>query len=307
VADIAPRPLSPPLAIGSIFGQSRTRAWRGHLLGSEYAWAVAFCVPYVAMFLAFVVYPIGFGLWMGSDPALYRELFSDPLYAQAAINTAIYIGVTINGKMLLALLLSGLFMRRGWPNKVLLAVFVLPWALPSWPAFMSIHWMLNGEWGLINNFLWNVFGINGPHWLTRDGLAFGAVMLAHVWKHLPFSTLVLLAGRMAIPSDIIEAAKIDGATGWRMFAHVTFPMIGNLYLIVTLLSTIFALGDFNTVYFVSGGGPADSTQVLATLSIRYYQMFRPRLGVAAALSALPVLLPVVIILMRKLRTLSVQH
>lgn len=308
MADIAPTPLSLALPAGPISRHSRERFWRGHLFGSEYAWAVAFCVPYLVMFLAFVVYPIGFGVWMGGDPELYRELFDDPAYVGAAINTAIYVGVGVNAKMLLALLLSGLFMRQGWPYKLLLAIFVLPWALPAWPAFMSIHWMLNGEWGLINNFLWIAFGVNGPHWLTRDWLAFGAVMLSYLWKTLPFTTLILLVGRMAIPRDIIEAAKIDGATGWRMFAHVTFPMIGNLYLVVTLLSTIFALGEFNVIYFVTGGGPANTTQNLATLSIRYMsQLFQPRLGVATALSALPVLLPVVIILMRKLRTLSVQQ
>jgi multiple sugar transport system permease protein len=112
---------------------------------------------------------------------------------------------------------------------------------------------------------------------------------------------------MAIPMDIVDAAKVDGATGWHMFRHVTFPMIGNLYLIGTLLSTIFALGDFNAVTFVSGGGPAQQTQVLATLSIRYMnELFQPRMGVATALSALPVMIPLVVILMRKLRTLSVQ-
>jgi multiple sugar transport system permease protein len=260
------------------------------------------------MFLAFMVYPIAYGLWMGSDPELYRRLFADPLYVQAATNTALFVGLTINVKMLLALALSGLFMRRGWAYKALLMIFVLPWAMPAWPAFMSIHWTLNGEWGLINNFLWKLFGINGPHWLTVDWLAFGAVMLSQLWKALPFSTVILLAGRMAIPTDIVEAAKVDGATGWRMFAYVTFPLIGNLYLIATLLSTIFALGDFNTVTFVSGGGPANSTQVLATLSIKYMNdLFQPRMGVAAALSALPVMVPLVVILMRKLRTLSVQQ
>ena len=297
-----------PLAAAAPPRRPWLRALRGHSQGSEYGWAVAFCVPYAAMFLAFVAYPIGFGIWMGSDPGLYRTLFADPLYLQAATNTAIYVGLTINVKMLLALLLSGLFMRPGWPYRVLLTIFVLPWALPAWPAFMSIHWMLNGEWGLINNFLWLAFGINGPHWLTRDWLAFGAVMLSHLWKYLPFSTLILLAGRMAIPADILEAARVDGAKGWRLFAHVTFPMIGNLYLIMTLLSTIFALGDFTTVYFVTGGGPANATQVLATLSIRYMSdLFQPRLGVATALSALPVLIPLVVILMRKLRSLSVQQ
>lgn len=310
MADIAPKSLSLslPLAAGPMVGSRRPRFWRGHLLGAEYAWAVAFCVPFVAIFLACVVYPIGFGIWMGGDPQLYRDLFEDPAYGKAAINTALYVGVGVTAKMLLALLLSGLFMRQGWPYKVLMAIFVLPWALPAWPAFMGIHWMLNGEWGLINNFLWIVFGVNGPHWLTREWLAFGAVMLSYLWKALPFTTVVLLVGRMAIPREIVEAATIDGATGWRLFLHVTLPMIGNLFLVVTLLSTIFALGEFNVIFFVTGGGPSNTTHNLATLSIRYMnQLFQPRLGVATALSALPVLLPVVIILMRKLRTVSVQQ
>jgi len=305
VADIVQTASLPGLPL---VGRPRARFWRGHLLGSDYAWAVAFCVPYIAIFLAFIAYPIGFGLWMGSDPELYRRLFADPIYVKAAVNTAIYVGVTINVKMVLALALSGIFMRRGWWIKAMLMVFVLPWAMPTWPAFMSIHWMLNGEWGLINNFLWLAFGINGPHWLTEDWLAFGAVMLSHLWKYLPFSTVILLAGRMAIPTDIMEAARVDGATGWRLFARITFPMIGNLYLIMTLLTTIFTLGDFNTVTFVTGGGPANATQVLATLSIRYgVDLFQPRMGVATALSALPVLVPLVVILMRKLRTLTVQQ
>lgn len=308
MADIAPKSLALALPAGPIYAPSRARFWRGHLMGSEYAWAVAFCLPYVVMFFAFIVYPIGFGIWMGGDPQLYHDLFEDPAYVGAAINTALYVGVGVNIKMLLALLLSGLFMRQGWSYKVLMMIFVLPWALPAWPAFMGIHWMLNGEWGLINNFLWLAFGVNGPHWLTRDWLAFGAVMLSYLWKALPFTTVMLLVGRMAIPREIIEAAKIDGATGWRMFRHVTFPMIGNLYLIVTLLSTIFALGEFNVIYFVTGGGPANATENLATLSIRYMNtLFRPQLGVATALSAVPVLLPLVIILMRKLRTVSVQQ
>ena len=73
---------------------------------------------------------------------------------------------------------------------------------------------------------------------------------------MPFWTVILLAGRMAIPQELYEAAEVDGATGMRRFVHVTFPLLANLYLVCTLLSTIFTLGDFNTVYFVSGGGPA---------------------------------------------------
>jgi multiple sugar transport system permease protein len=106
---------------------------------------------------------------------------------------------------------------------------------------------------------------------------------------------------------LYEAAEVDGATGIRRFAHVTFPLLANLYLICTLLSTIWTLGDFNTVYFVTGGGPALSTHVLATLGIRdAFQVANPELGMAAVMSALPLLIPLVIVLMRKLATTEVQ-
>ncbi|MFZ2142533.1 MAG: sugar ABC transporter permease, partial [Xanthobacteraceae bacterium] len=96
-------------------------------------------------------------------------------------------------------------------------------------------------------------------------------------------------------------------TGTRRFIHVTFPLLANLYLVCTLLSTLFTLGDFNSVYFVSGGGPALSTHVLATLGIRdAFEVARPDLGVAAVMSALPLMIPLVILLMRKLRTTEVQ-
>ena len=283
------------------------RLWRGGLQGSEYAWAVAFTVPYIALFLAFVAYPVVFGAWLGHNPELYEELYDDPIYLRALTNTVLYVGIGVNLKMFGALLLSGYFMRRSWWTKSLLLVFVLPWAMPALPSFISIHWMLNGQWGLFNNFLWTVFGVDGPGWIeTSRGLALGSVICSHIWKWMPFWTVILLAGRMAIPQELYEAAEVDGATGLRRFAFVTFPLIANLYLVCTLLSTIFTLGDFNSVYFVSGGGPALSTHVLATLGIRdAFEVARPDLGVATVLSALPLMIPLVLILMRKLRTTEV--
>jgi multiple sugar transport system permease protein len=286
----------------------RWRAWRGGLQGSEYAWAVAFVVPYAGVFLAFVAYPVLYGLWLGHAPSLYAELFEDPIYQRTVVNTVLYVGIGVNLKMFFALLLSGFFMRRGRWVKVLLLIYVLPWAVPALPAFISIHWMLNGQWGLLNNFLWDVFGIDGPGWIeTSRWLALGSVIVSHIWKWMPFWTVILLAGRMAIPQELYDAAEVDGASGLRRFVHVTFPLLANLYLICTLLSTIFTLGDFNTVFFVSGGGPALSTHVLATLGIRNaFEVARPELGVAAVMSALPLMIPLIIILMRKLRTTEVQ-
>jgi multiple sugar transport system permease protein len=284
------------------------RMWRGGLQGSEYTWAIAFTVPYIALFLAFVAYPVAYGAWLGHEPSLYVELAEDPIFQRTIVNTILYVGIGVNLKMFGALLLSGFFMRRGWWVKGLLLVYVLPWALPALPAFISIHWMLNGEWGLVNNFLYIVFGLDGPSWLNSRWLALGSAIFSHVWKWTPFWTVILLAGRMSIPQEIYDAAKVDGATGLRRFLHVTFPLLANLYLVLTLLATIFLLGDFNSVYFVTGGGPANSTHLLATLGVvrDMLELGKPQLGVAAVMSALPLLIPLVIILMRKLRTAEVQ-
>ncbi len=198
-------------------------------------------------------------------------------------------------------------MRRGLWVKALLLVFVLPWAVPAIPTFIAFHWMLNSQWGLINNILWDLFQMDGPPWLDTAGLAMASNIAAYIWKWLPFWTLIFLAGRMAIPAELYEAAEIDGASARQRFALVTLPIMGNLYVVCTLLSTIWTLGDFNTVHFVSGGGPALQTHVLATLGIRdAFELSDPRMGMAAVISALPLLIPLVIVLMRRLRHGEVQ-
>src|SRR5213079_1902648 len=211
--------------------QSLWRYWRGGLQGSEFTWAVAFVVPYIAVFLRFVIYPAFYGLWMGSNPALYVEVFSDPIYLNTVVNTAIFLAFGVNAKLFLALLLSGFFMRPGWWMKALLLIFVLPWAVPQISTFISIHWMLNGEWGFLNNVLYTLFHVEGPHWLNDRWTALGAVIVSHIWKWTPFWTLILLAGRMAIPLEIRDTARVDGATGLRGFVYITFPLLANLYLI----------------------------------------------------------------------------
>ena len=277
------------------------------LQGSEAMWGIAFVLPYIAVFLAFVVFPVGYGLVLGSHLASYRALLADPIYARTIVNTLLYLAVGVNLKLFLALLLSGFFMRKARWVKALLLVFILPWAVPSIPTFIAFHWMLNSQWGLINNILWDLFRMDGPPWLDTASLAMASNIAAYIWKWLPFWTLIFLAGRMAIPAELYEAADMDGATGFARFTHVTFPIMANLYTVCTLLSTIWTLGDFNTVHFVSGGGPALQTHVLATLGIRdAFELSDPHMGMAAVISALPLLIPLVIILMRRLRTGEVQ-
>ena len=267
----------------------------------EMIWGTIFVIPYVVVFLVLVVWPVAYGVWLGSSPASYRTLFSDPIYLKTVWNTVIFLGVGINLKMFLALLLSGYFASvRPWV-RWLSVIFILPWAVPSIPTIFSFRWMLNSEWGMFNNLLWSLFGIEGPWWLVKPDLALGSVIFVHVWKYLPFWTLILLAGRMAIPTDLYEAAKIDGASPFQQFWYVTWPQIRNLYVTSLLLSTIWSLGDFNSVYLLTGGGPADKTHVLATLGIRYaFNLQQLGTGVATVMTALPILVPLVILLVRRL-------
>lgn len=280
----------------------QTSMRRGGLFAADRYWAAAFATPYVAVFLVFVIYPIGYGLWLGSSVASYRALLEDPIYTRTIINTLLYLLFGVNLKLAIAMLLSGFFARKGWWFKAMLLIFMLPWAIPALPSYLSINWMLNGQWGLINNIIWDLFQVDGPPWLDSTNLALGSVIYGHIWKWLPFWTLIFLAGRLAIPRELYEAADVDGATSVQKFTHVTMPLIAGLYLVCTLLSTIWALGDYNAVRFISGGGPALSTHVLATLGVRNaFELGDPRLGMATVLTALPLLIPLVILLMRQLR------
>lgn len=296
------------LAAGTPLAESGGRPlWRGRWQSGELGWAAAFLAPYAAVFIAFVVVPAILGLWLARKPALYGELLADPAYREAFVNTLLFAGIGVNLKMFLALLLSGFFLKRSWWAKALLAAFLLPFALPSIPAFVSFHWMLIGEQGLIDSLLKAIFGIEGPLWFTNRGLALGADIVAYVWKWLPFWTLVFIAARLAIPREIHEAAAVDGASGARRFLHVTLPLLANLYLVCTLLSSLWTIGDFTTVFLVSGGAPALSTEVLATLGMHYaFDAAEPELGIAASVSALPLLIPLTLWLIRRIEMREVQ-
>ena len=288
-------------------GVRRRRPWRIRLQGSDTTWAIAFLIPYVAIFFAFVAYPVVFGLWMGSRLTLYTLLFSDPRYIDTLVNTLLFVCLGVNVKIFLAFLVSGFFMQRRWWVRALLIVFLLPWALPALSVFLSIHYLLVSQWGLLDS-LWSVVtGTDGPLFLVSRGTAMAANILAYIWKWLPFWTLIFLSARMAIPKEIYEAAAIDGATGIQQTVYVTFPLMANVYLVATLLSTLWTLGDFSTVYFVSSGAPARTTDVLATYGFHEtFDFGHPELGAAAMMSALPLVIPIVILLMRRLHRTGVQ-
>jgi multiple sugar transport system permease protein len=275
--------------------------------GSDFVWAVAFTLPYAGVFIVFAIFPIAYGFWMATGLSLYADLIADPIYLRTVVNTLLFVGIGVNVKLFLAVLLSGFFMQRRWWIRPLLLIFILPWALSAVPTFTSFHWMLIGPGSFVDSVTLTLFGIEAPIWFNNRWLALGCDIVSYIWKWMPFWTVIFRAARMAIPREVLEAAEIDGATGSRRFIHVTFPLLANIYLISTLLATVWAIGDSNAVGLVSGGAPKMTTEVLATLGLRYaFDMARPELAIAAAVSALPVLIPLTIVLMREMRLRDLQ-
>jgi multiple sugar transport system permease protein len=263
-------------------------------------WGLILIVPYLLVFALFVVYPVGYGLWIARHPQSYVQLYDDPIFLRSALNTLIFLVIGVNLKMVVALGLSGFFIQARWWIKVLSVVFILPWAVPSIPTILSLRFMLNPEWGLVNTLIFRLTGEDGPNWLNNPSIALSMAILVHIWKSLPFWTLILIAGRLAIPADLYEAASVDGATRLQKFKFVTWPSLRTLYLTCTILSMIWTLGDFNSVYLMTGGGPADLTHVLATLGIRYLRLDQVDMSMASIVCALPFMLPLVYFMMKRL-------
>jgi multiple sugar transport system permease protein len=263
-------------------------------------WGRMFVVPYLLIFFVFVLFPVGYGLWLARHPQSYVKLFEDPIFFRTVINTMVFLVVAINVKMGLALFLSGFFVQTRWWIKWLAALFILPWAVPSIPTILSVRFMLNPEWGVVNTLIFKLTGIDGPNWLNDPTLALSLSMVMHIWKSLPFWTLILVAARLAIPAEQYEAASVDGATRWQKFKFITWPSMKTMYLTSTILSMIWTLGDFNSVYLLTGGGPADLTHVLATLGIRYLRLDQVDLSMVSIVVAMPLVLPLVFFMMKRL-------
>jgi multiple sugar transport system permease protein len=263
-------------------------------------WGAILIAPYILIFLAFVVYPIGYSFWLARNPHVYIHLFEDPIFYRTVLNTLVFLIIGINLKMIVALALAGFFAAQRTWIRWLLLIFILPWAVPSIPTILSIRFMLNPEWGIINQTIFRLTAEDGPNWLNNPMLGLSLAILVHIWKSLPFWTLILLTGRLAIPAELYEAAAVDGAGRWHQFRFITWPSIQTLYATCTILSMIWTLGDFNSVYLLNGGGPADLTHVLATLGIRYLRLDQVNMAMASIICAMPLVLPLVLLMMKRL-------
>ncbi|MEM3385623.1 MAG: sugar ABC transporter permease [Nitrososphaeria archaeon] len=225
-------------------------------------------IPFILFFCLLMIYPIILSANMISFEKL-SLLFRNDLYIQSLTNLLIFTGIAVPLKLLLALFVSGILsgFRRNLLVKILSILYPLPWAIPAMSAALSFRWSLDYDFGMINKVLSDI-GLPKVPWLLTYPTAMFSIIYFHIWKWAPLWTLMLFAARQAIPEELYEAARIDGASSMQMFKNVTFPQIKNIFLICLLLSSIWSMGEFEAIWLVTLGGPNQSTHTITTLGIR---------------------------------------
>ena len=268
---------------------------------SVYSWLMV--TPPVLFLLAFLGYPFIYGVYLSFFHkevaraasfvgfANFVKLNNDPIFWQAVRNTIIFTGAATIlkacGGLGMALVMNQSFKLKSFARAMLLLPFIVPTVLST----VAWQWILDPGMGLFNRLL-VVSGLatTGPSWLGTPTMAMISVIMVNTWRGLPFFGISILAGLQTIPADLHESATIDGAGTWGRFWYVTLPSLMPVILIVTVFSIVITFFDFQLVYVLTGGGPANSTHLMATyaysLSMGAGQM---GLGSAVALSMVPVL------------------
>jgi multiple sugar transport system permease protein len=261
--------------------------------------------PPLLFLVAFLGYPFCYGVFLTfvsrpvAQPATFvglgnfDKLWDDPIFWQAVWNTFRFTGVAtvlkLAGGLAMALVMHQNFKFKGVTRAMLLLPFIVPTVLST----VAWQWILDPGMGLFNRAL-IASGLvapgQGPSWLGNPTLAMISVILVNTWRGLPFFGITILAGLQTIPTELIETATLDGASAWGRFRHITLPLLMPVIFIVTTFSIIFTFFDFQLVYVLTGGGPANATHLMATyaysISMGGGQL---GLGSAAALAMVPVL------------------
>lgn len=186
----------------------------------------------------------------------YRLLLEDPLWQEAVGNTLAFTGASVALEMILglglALLLDAPFRGR-W---LVRAAVMVPWAVPTVVAAKMWGWMLHDQYGVVNDALIRLGLLSQPvAWTADPALALGSVIAVDVWKTTPFVALILLAGLQAVPRELLEAARVDGAGPLRRFFHITLPLLIPALLVALVFRTLDALRVFDVIYVLTGDAP----------------------------------------------------
>ena len=278
------------------------------LLENRNVLGLLFMLPAAAILIVFLTYPLGLGVWLGFTDAKigragvfiglenFESLIGDSVYRLSVFNTLFYTAVASVAKFALGLWLA-LILNNHMPFKALIrAIVLLPFIVPTVLSAIAWWWIYDAQFSIVSWALVRLGVIDqyidflGQPWAARMSL-----VVANVWRGIPFVAITLLAGLQTIPPSMYEAATLDGATSWQRFRYITLPMLSPIVAVVMTFSVLFTFTDFQLIYAITRGGPINATHLMATLS---FQRAIPggQLGEGAALatSMVPFLLAAIL-------------
>jgi len=282
----------------------RLREW----LNREEVLGPLFVTPALLLLLVLVAYPFCMAVYFSLSDAFigrpsqfigirnFVNLWESDAFRQTFQNAFVFTSIAIAFKLVLGITLALLLNQQLWFKRWIRGAVLLPWVISTALSTLGWWWMFNSLYSVVN---WTGIALElmdppGPNWLGQKYYAMTAVIVVNIWRGLPFFAITILAGLMAIPKELYEAAEADGAGPVRRFWYITLPLLKPVLGIVILFSTIFTFSEFNIVYVLTNGGPINSTHLFATLA-RQVGLETGRIGEGAAISLylFPVLMFVV--------------
>jgi multiple sugar transport system permease protein len=291
----------------------------GELLDRQGLLAYVLLLPALLILIAFIGWPFVLSLWLAvTDQSVSTSVvrfigldnFTDELrsqiFLQTARNTFVYTSVTVVFKLVFGIGLAVLMNQSFRLKNIARAALLLPWIVPTALSAIAWLWLFDATFSVFN---WVIVrsGIadRGINWLGEGGWAMSAIIIANIWRGTPFFAISILAGLQTVDRELLDAAAVDGASTWQRFWRITIPLIRPVLLIVLLFSTVWTISDFQLVYVLTRGGPANSTHLFGTLAydvaVRAGQLSE---GAAISLYMFPVLIICVIALLVHLRRSS---
>ncbi len=279
---------------------------------TRFAYAVS--APMFVYLLIVLFLPVCWGLYISFTDKMiggeahftglsnYVKLLQNTGFHNAILNTLVYTFFSIMGKLVFGLMMALILNFEFKGRNLARALMIIPWTLPNIVAVLNWRWIFSDTGG-VANFLLEKLGVidNSLIWLGDSTLAMIAVLVANIWRGTPFFGISILARLQTIPKDYYEAAELDGAGTFRKFRYITLPSIMDVTLLTMLVSTIWTINEFESVWLLTGGGPSGATEVIGVFSYRT-AMTNMQLGQAVAVSvlAMPVLLLLIGLVSRKM-------
>src|SRR4029450_5008577 len=291
---------------------ARMRIW----LDREPVLGPVLVTPALLLLVLLVAYPFVVALYFAMSNAFigrpsefiglrnFVKLWDSDVFRQTFQNAFVFTGIALAFKIVLGICLALLLNEQLWFKRMIRGAVLLPWVIPTALSTLGWWWVFNSLYSVVN---WTGIALGimtppGPNWLGQAYYAMAAVITVNIWRGLPFFAITLLAGLVAIPKELYEAAEADGANANARFWHITLPLLKPVLAVITLFSTIFTFSDFNIVYVLTKGGPMNMTHLFATYSFTLgLQGGEIGLGAAISLYLFPLLAFVVWMQLRFVR------